>query len=192
MGPWDAYTSAVRNAKRPDGSSLGITRIRTTKDGFGNVTTYVATASGEVTGDDDDPMTDLGIANEAIQHWAAPLGVTAHTRSATPLPIAVDYELWMYNTSGRAEVEIKEAIAARLTEFMANQPIAGHTIDVPPGKVYHDAIRATIAGTYPQIFHVNVLEPPGDVTVGDTEVPIMTSTPTGVLHQVPPPEGHAG
>lgn len=192
MGPWDAYSSAVRNATRPDGSSLGVTRIRTTKDGYGHVTTYIATASGAVPGDAEDPATDLGIANEAIQRKAAPLAVTAFTRTADPLPIAVDYELWMYNTSGRSEDEIRSTIATRLATFMSNQPIAGNVIDDPPGYVYHDAIRAVIAGSYPQIFHVDVLNPPDDVEVGDTEVPVLSGAVTGVLNQVPPPEGHAG
>lgn len=192
MGPWDAYSSAVRNATRPDGSTLGITRIRTTKDGYGNVTTYVATASGEVSGDDDDPASDLGIANDAIQHWAAPLAVTAHTLTATPLPIPVTYELWMYNTSGRSPAEIQTTIANRLTQFMSSQPIAGNVSDVPPGKVYWETIAAVIAGSYPQIFRVDLLEPPGDVSVAETQVPVLGGAPIGTLHQVPPPEGHAG
>jgi len=186
MGPWDAYSSAVRNATRPDGSSLGVTRIRTTKDGYGNVTTYVATASGEVPGDDDDPATDLGIANEAIQKWAAPFAVTAHTMTATPLPIPIVYELWMYNTSGRTDDEIRTTIASRLTAFMSSQPIGGNVSNTPPGKVYHDAIRATIAAAYSQIFHVDVLEPGGDLTVGDTQVAVMDGEPSGTRHQVSP------
>lgn len=192
MGPWDAYSSAVRNATRPDGSSLGITRIRTTKDGYGNVYTYIATASGAVPGDAEDPSTDLGIANEAIQRKAAPLAVTAHTLTATPLGIAVTYELWMYNTSGRSDEEIRSTIATRLATFMSGQPIAGNIIDTPPGYVFHDAIRAVIAGSYPQIFHVDVLDPSGDVEVGDNEVPVLAGAVSGVLNQVPPPEGHAG
>jgi hypothetical protein len=172
---------------------LGITRIRTTKDGYGNVTTYVATASGAVPGDVTDPATDLGIANEAIQRAAAPLGVTAYTESAVTVAIPVTYELWIYNTSGRSDAEIQTMIADRLTAFMSGQPIGGNKVDeTAPGYVYHDAIQTTIGSTLHEIFRVVVTAPVGDVSVAYNAVPILSGTPVATIHQVPPPEGYGG
>jgi uncharacterized phage protein gp47/JayE len=192
MGPWDAYGSALRNAKRADGSSLGITRTRINKDGFGGVFVYCANASGPVPGTVGDLTSDLGIADEAIQQWAAPLAVTAHTISATAVPIAVTYEVWMYNTSGRTPTEVEQLISDRLslpTGFFPTQPLGGNVIGGSPGKVFVDAIRAAIASVLPQIFHVVVTLPASDTTLAVSEVPTAGTITSLGVHQSAPPEG---
>ena len=192
FGPWDAYASAVRNATHADGSSLGITRTRITKDGSGNVYVYLATASGAVTGTVGDLTTDLGLADEAIQQLAAPLGVTAHTLSATLNTITPTYEVWMYNTSGSNPTQVQTVIATALGAFMQSQPIGGNIIAPAAGKVFVDAIRATIAATFPEIFHVVVTLPAADVTLAITEVPVLGTPVCSGIHQIAPPEGFGG
>jgi uncharacterized phage protein gp47/JayE len=186
FGPWDAYASAVRNAKRADGSSLGITRIRPVKDGYGNVVVRVATNSGGVAGGAEDLESDLGIAHEAVQRRAVPYGVSATVVSAQTLSIAVTCELWMYNTSGRTDAEIASAVQARLSAFMQRQPIGGNRVDLDEitGVVYRDAIVAEITAAFPnQTFHVAVTTPAGDVVVDPDEVPTLgLVTPT--IHQI--------
>ncbi len=189
FGPWDAYSFAARNARRPDGSRVGVARVRNTRDGFGNVWTYVATSSGAVTGDADDAATDLGIVNEAIQRLSAPLAVTAHVESAAPITIAVTYRVWLYNTSGYSEAEIKEAIEQRLITFMSTQPIGGNVIGANPGKVFVDAIRTTIGATLPQIFHVEITAPAADVVLMLSQVPVLGTITATSVTQVPPNEG---
>jgi hypothetical protein len=191
FGPWDAYSAAVRNATRPDGSTLGITRIRPVKDGYGNVTVYCASATGAILGDSEDPETDLGIANDAVQRSAAPLAVTADTVSATALSVAVTYEVWMYSTSGRTDAQIKEEIESRLGVFMVGQPIGGNRIGVPgvAGKVYVDAIRSVIASSWPQIFHVVVTTPAADVECSPFDVPVSAAVVATAIHQIAPADG---
>jgi uncharacterized phage protein gp47/JayE len=186
FGPWDAYASAARNARRADGSTLGITRFRILKDGYGNVTTYLATASGPV------PSPDLDIADEAIQQYAAPVAVTAIVLSATSHPIAVTYETWMYNTSGKTVAQVQALIATRLGTFFSGQPIGGHVIDGDPGLVFVEAIRAVIHATLPEIFHVEVTAPAGDVTLTVDEVPTYAAPVCTGIHQEAPPEGFEG
>ena len=192
FGPWDAYASAVRNATRADGTSLGITRFRNTKDGSGNVYTYLAGDSGAVPGTVGDLETDLGIADEAIQQLAAPLAVTAHTLSAAPVTIAPTYEVWMYNTSGQSPSQVQALIGSALGAFMSGQPIGGNVISPDAGKVFADAIRAVIAGTLPQIFHVALTVPASDVTLAITEVPVLGTPVCLGIHQSAPPEGFGG
>jgi phage-related baseplate assembly protein len=189
FGPWDAYSFAARNARRVDGSLVGVTRVRNVKDGFGNLTTYVATSSGTVTGTADNLATDLGIVNEAIQRLAAPLAVTAHTASATAFTLAVTYKVWMYNTSGLSPAQIEDAIEARLVLFMSGQPIGGNVIGADPGKVFVDAIRTTIGATLPQIFHVEVTAPAADVVLSVAQVPVLGAVTATTITQVPPSEG---
>jgi hypothetical protein len=192
FGPWDAYGAAIRNATYADGTRLGVTRIRITKDGYGNVTTYLATDNGGATGDADDPTTQLGVANDAVQRNAEPLSVTAHVVAATSVTIAVTYELWMYNTSGRTPIQVQAMIETALEAFFAAQPIGGNVlVSGSPGLVYVDAIRAAIANVLPQIFHVVVSAPLGDVTLAVNEVPTLGLVTPVSVHQVAPPEGLA-
>lgn len=191
MGPWDAYSYAARNATRLDGAVIGVTRVRTVKDGFGNVTTYVATATGEVSGTVDDLDTDLGCVDDAIQKKAAPLAIAAWVVSATPVAIPVSYRVWMYNTSGLTEAEIAETIALRLVEFMSGQPIGGNIVGADPGKVFVDAIRTAIGASLPQIFHVVVEVPAADVVLTISQVPTLGTVTPLAITQVPPSEGSA-
>ena len=195
MGPWDAYSSAIRNAKRSDGSTLGVTRIRIVKDSTGHVYTYSATPSGGLTGTVGDLTSDLGVADEAIQQFSVPLAVTAINAGATDVPIAVTYEVWMYNTSGKTPTEVQDAIATTLSNFMAKQPIGGNIIGGAAGKVFVDAIRAAIENTFPEIFHVAVTLPAGDTTLAISEVPTLGAVNIvgGIsgIHQSAPPEGYS-
>lgn len=189
FGPWDAYTYAAKRATRADGSLVGVTRVRTVKDGMGGITVYVATSSGEVTGTAADPSTDLGAVEEAIQRRAAPLTITADTESATPVIVPVTYSAWTYNTSGLTETQIKDAIAARLLTFISEQPIGGNKVGMSPGYIYRDAIAAVIGSALPQIFHVVITWPAADVALTVSQVAVLgTVTATAITH-VPPPEG---
>lgn len=187
MGPWDAYTFAAKNARRnTDGTSVGVTRVKTSKDGFGNVTVYVATASGEVTGDVDDIDTDLGAVDEAIQQFAAPFPVNAITESAEAVAVPVTYQLWMYNSAGLTNAQVVTAVEAALIAFFSSEPIGGNFIDVT-GKLYQSAIAAAIGATrYPAdsltslpIFRVVVTLPASDVSLNENQVPVIgTIIPT--------------
>lgn len=196
MGPWDAYAYAARTAVRTDGTTVGVTRVRTTKDGFGNVYCYVATATGEVTGDADDAETDLGAVNEAVQRYAAALGDTAWVLSATAVPIAVTYALWIYRTTGLTDVQISDAAALSITAFLSAQPIGGDVIDPDTGKVFKSGIEGAISSTRQPanattklpIFRVVVSTPASDTDLALSEVAVPgTITPT--ITQVTPPEG---
>jgi hypothetical protein len=188
-GPWDAYSFAARNAKSADGTTIGVTRVRVTKDGFGNVNTYVATASGGVTGTSGDAVTDFGAVNLAIQRLAAPLAVTANVFSAAPVSVAVTYQVWLYNTSGLTPQQIEDAIAAKLATFMSTQPIGGNVIGAGPGKVFLDAIRTVIGSALPQIFHVVVTVPAADVELAISQVPVLGTPTATAINQLPPSEG---
>lgn len=197
FGPWDAYTYAAKNATRTsNGSNVGVTRVRSKPDGFGNITTYVATATGAVTGDVDDPDTDLGAVNEAIQRAAAPLAVTANVESATPVTLDVTYQLWLYTSAGLTAAQVAAAVETSLQSFMASAPIGGDVLGSDPGKVFQSAIAAAIAATRQPasaaaplpIFRVLVTTPAGDTTLGEGAVPVL-GTVTATVNLVTPPEG---
>jgi phage-related baseplate assembly protein len=187
MGPWDAYAYAVRNATRADGQAIAVNRIRITKDGYGNVYVYVASADGLVTGG------DLTIAADAVDQWATPQAVTAHVIAATPYALNVTAEVWAYNTGGLTNAQIEAAIVARMTLFCSAQPVGGNVL-VPAtgvGYVFADAVRAAVAAAVaPQTFHVTLTAPAADITLAVTDVTTV-GTVTITVHQVAPPEGFA-
>jgi phage-related baseplate assembly protein len=173
-GPRGAYAYFAKIAKRASGETIGVTRVRVSANSStGQVSVLVATATGAITGDVDDPDTDLGAINKAIQENVVPDGITATIASATALSIAVTYEVWIYSTSALTAGELQALIATKLTDFMSTQPIAGNIIAPASGKVFHDAIRTAIGATRPEIFHVAVTVPAADTTVAGTEVPVL-------------------
>lgn len=184
MGPWDAYAYAIRNSKRADGSPVAISRIRITKDGLGNVYVRCASPDGTVTPD------DLDIATAAVDYSAAPLGVTAHVESAVANAINVTAGVYVYNTAGMTDTEIRDAIRDRLYTFFGSQPVGGNVIGTDPGKVFADGIRAAIAAAVaPYIFHVDLAVPTGDEMINPDAV-ATRGTVTITVTQVAPPEGY--
>jgi phage-related baseplate assembly protein len=188
MGPWDAYSTALRKATRQDGTSLNITRVGLTADGYGHVDVYCATDAGGVTGDPNDPTTDLGAAFAAVLHWAAPQAVTPRVHGASDLIQPVSYSVWLYNTSGLTEDQIKETIAAALREYFPKQPVGGNVADAPPGAIYHDTIKAAIAQSIAEIFRVELSSPASDVVLTADQVAVLGVITPVLIKPVPPPE----
>lgn len=184
-GPRDAYAYFARSARNSDGSSIGVTRSVVIPDGYGNVDVYVATASGVVTGDPDDPDTALGAINAAIQQWVVPDGVTANIASATALTVAVTYEVWVRDTIGMTEVQIKAAIDANLSTSISGTPIGGETISPATGKLYAAQLTSAIDAALPlgSIVNRTMSLPAADVSVGTSEAPVA-GTITGTVHFV--------
>lgn len=170
FGPWDSYAYAAKNAKRLDGAAVSINRCRVVKDGYGTVTVYCATPSGETLGSIGDLTTDLGAADEAIQRFAAPLTVTAVTATAAPVDVDVAVRLWVYNWTKLTRDQIEDAVTSRVLSFFQAQPIGGHIVNGEPGKLFRDALTTTIGSALPEIFHVVLDSPSADVEIEPHEV----------------------
>jgi phage-related baseplate assembly protein len=191
FGPWDSYAYAVRSATRPDGTSIGVTRLRLGKDGFGSVFVTLAGVDGAIAGDPDDPDTDLGIANEAIKRNAVPEAVTAVVTSATNRSIGVTYSVWAYE-SKRTDAELEALIADAIDAFFRARPIGGDMVSGSAGKLYIAGLIAAIDEAADEIFHVVVSVPAADVTLDPDEVAVLSGTPAATITREPAPEGYGG
>jgi len=190
-GPSDAYAYVARSALDADGNPLGITRVKVTNDGFGNVDVTLATAQGEVLGTIGDISTALGKVDDEMQRKAAPLAVTLNTQSATPASVDITYNAWLYNTSGLTTEQIEDAIKAEITSFMAVQPIGGNVIGTDGGKIYLSAIEAAIGAAVRAqanllTMKVEIITPVGDYPIGPYEAPVI-GTVSGHVIQLKPP-----
>ncbi len=193
MGPWDAYSSALRNATRgTDGPNLGITRVSLVPDGYGRIDLYAATASGTVPGDVDTEGTDLWYAQQAVQRYAEPQAVTAVVHSATTVNVSISYTAWVYNTSGQTDAQIKQIILDALRAFFPRQPVGGNII--PPdttGKIYLSAIVSVIQNAMPEIFRVVITLPIPDIALTPQQIAVLVpSAVAGTIVPVPPPEAY--
>ena len=133
----------------------------------------------------DDPDTALGAINAAIQQWVVPDGVTANIASATALTVAVTYEVWVRDTIGMTEVQIKAAIDANLSTSISGTPIGGETISPATGKLYAAQLTSAIDAALPlgSIVNRTMSLPAADVSVGTSEAPVA-GTITGTVHFV--------
>lgn len=172
-GPGDAYSYFAKGAVR-DGTSVGVTRVKATPDGNGSVDVLVATAVGAVTGDWDDPDTDLGAVHLAMELNAVPLGVTLSTASATATTVNVVAELWIDERLADDDDAITASVMARLTTLMATTPIGGVVIPPAGGKLYLQAIEAAIsAAVSGYLVDLEVATPAADASVTSTHALVM-------------------
>ncbi len=189
-GPKDAYSFVAKTAVRlADGSLVGVTRITPDADADGNLTIYVATATGAVTGTILDLTSDLGAVHDALQINATPLAITEITASAVEVIVPVAYQLWLYNDTGLDQVGILAVVAASLADMFKVEPIGGN--DAPPdlGRLYPSAIESAI--TCPDDIEDSVIRvvlalPANPLVLSKSEVPVL-GTITGTITQVPRP-----
>lgn len=180
-GPWDSYAYVAKNARRTsDGTLIGVTKVRTTHDGAGNLTVYVATPAGALT------VGDLADVDAAIQQLAAPLAITVTTANATPVPQDVTGELWIYNTVNLTDAQILVLVNQQLSAFFAGRPIGGDVISGGGGgKLYASGIESAIGRTRAEIFRVTLTVPSGDVALSPNQLPTL-GTVSLTVHQVLP------
>ena len=178
-GPKAAYEYVAKSAVRPDGVSIGITRVKIpTPPGDGSLTVYLATPSGDLEPD------DLSIVDDDIQKKVVPEGVgPVLVASAVEKPIAVTAEVYYLASSGLSDHEVQIRVSERLKLYFPQVPIGGFVIPPSTGEVPLSAIIAEIESASPFIVKVTVSVPSADVTVAENEVPIY-ATSTINPHQV--------
>lgn len=164
-GARDAYAFVARSAVRADGSSIGVTRVRTIADGIGGIDAYFATASGGITGTVGDLSTDLGIIDDDLQTQVVPLAITLRSDTATAQEIVCTYELWIPSTNTQTDDEVKADVDTALAAFLASRPIGGDEITPPDGYVYTSALADVIGTAIPGTIRRDMTLPAADVAI---------------------------
>jgi hypothetical protein len=184
-GAREAYSYFARNAVRSVGTSIGVTRTRVfPSTTTGQVSIYVATPSGGVSGTVGNLNTDLGALDDYLQRNVVPLCVVLTTASAVEASVPVTYEAWVYDTGLWTEVTLEAAVETALAAKLALEPIGGHVIGSAVGKVFAQVLESTINATASDIFKVEVSG--SDVELDEDEVPVLgTVTATINFIEVP-------
>ncbi len=184
-GPADAYAYFARSARKDDGTTAGVTRVRVIPDGTGTVAVYVANASGAVTGTIGDTSTDLGAVDDAIQRNAVPQCVTANIASVSTVAVPVTYEIWV-RSIGLTNTQIADTIEASLGDFFRAHPIGGEIISPASGRLYVDALEAAIAEALPAraLVKLTVTAPAADVALAIDEVATLGTVLCTAVHTV--------
>lgn len=180
-GPRDAYDFVVQSSDLT--GVTDITKSRTIADSTtGNVTVYVAGASGAVAG------ASVTAAQAAVEEWAAPLCITPTVTNVSNVTVPVTYQVWIYTSVGETTATIEAAIATKLTALFAARPIGGDIISpATTGKLYQSLISAAIRSAYPDhTFRVSVSAPAGDTSLAINQCAVLgTVTPTVTLEVDP-------
>lgn len=193
-GPSDGYRYWAKLAVRADGSSIGVTRARVVPQVDLSLDVYVATATGGVTGTQDNIATDLGAVHDLLQRNVVPIPITERTHSAGTASLAISYTAYLYNSRGLTETQIGDGIAAALARLVAGLPIGGNIVPPSGGKLYRALIEgAIVAATSSDgiplgIFRVDLATPAADVAVASSNV-LTLGAITAVIVQLPPPQG---
>ncbi len=183
-GPKEVYSYVARNAELAGTSA--VTRVRVYSDSdTGDVTVYLAGPGGGVS----EP--DRVLVEAAFARWATPLCTTVTTLAATNVVVPVTYELWIYKSCNKTQLEVQATVLAALEQMFASptrNPIGGDII--PPattGAMYLSLIESTIHATFPgQIFRVVVYVPATDTAITNGQVATL-GTVIGVANLVVDP-----
>lgn len=184
-GPRAAYRFQALSARTTGGIGAGVTRVTTIADGTGHVAVYVATGSGGVTGVVGDPSTPLGAVDVAIRELVLPVGVSTTIASATPLVLAVTYEVWVRSTIGLTASEVAAQVETALAPFVGQLPIGGLRKFTGAGSVYAELLEAAIGETIgaEHLVDLQLSVPAADVPVAPTEAPVL-GVVTATVHLV--------
>lgn len=153
------------------------TRVRVYGDTETNdVSVVIAGASGAIVG-----AGVVALVQAAILEWCTPLTTTAVVVSATNVPIAVTYTIYIYQRVSQTDTEVKATIAADLLEAFTSRPIGGDIISPASGKIYASFIESVIRSAYPDdTFHVVMSAPAVDTALTTTQVATL-GTVTGTV-----------
>lgn len=172
-GPRDAYAFVARTTRNADGETIGVTRTRTVADGAGGLTVYVASAGGTVAGP------DVALIQAAVNELAEPLAITATVASASPVEIAISYEVWVRDTIGLTVDQIKSAVENAVDALFGATPIGGDVISGAPfGALYKPAIEGAITSAVGAHYLVDlsVTIPSADQPFTVDQVPARAAT----------------
>jgi hypothetical protein len=166
-GAHDAYNYFAKRTLRPDGSSVGVTRTRTTIDPTtGRISLYVASANGPI-----DPS-DQNYVVDQIQNTCVPFGDAVDVINATAHSITVTGVITVLGTSvvGVTDAQLAAKALTQIAAYFSVVPIGGYL-----GTIYAEGIRGQISQSIgsPAFVTCSISSPAGDTSLTSSDVPTL-------------------
>jgi uncharacterized phage protein gp47/JayE len=169
LGAEAAYTYFAKSARRQtDDSPVGVKRVWVSPSGV-PVRVYVAADTGEITGDAEDPETDLGAVAYDVTQYACPNPITCTVASATKVPRDVEVDVYFDKASGLTNDTVNSIVVMAMRDFIKAVPIGGHVIG-GSGKFRIRALEQAIKAASPHFIQAEVTDPSSDVTLAEGEI----------------------
>lgn len=151
-GPKGAYDYFARTAKRLDGSTVDINRVRTAIPGPSPLlVVYVASPSGTP------PAPDLTAINENIQKNCVPDGAAVSVVAATVVTVTVSMTIWCKASAFQSATKVEQGARDAVTKLLSTYPIGG--ISKTPGSgggyLFADHVSAIVQNSNVAIFDVD-------------------------------------
>lgn len=167
-GPKLAYDRVLRSTKRPDGSTIPVTRVQVLEPpGDGTLTIYVAGPSGAI------DAGDIVLLQAAIAAKVEPLCAVPTVISATNVTIPITATMYVKRGSVPANVDLVSLAKVLLVEFFRTAQIGGFfTSNVQlTGYVYADEIKSIISSAHPAVYLVSTSNV--DTVISASGVPVL-------------------
>jgi hypothetical protein len=182
--PADGYDSVALDKDKT--GTTAVTRSRTFGESeTGDVLQYIAGPGGELSSE------IVAQVEEAVVSEVVPLALATYTlESAQNLVQPVTYRLWLYETVGLDEGEVKQLVENGLLEWFRERPIGGDTRAADDtGKIFQTSIEGAIQALFERqdFLKVDVLSPAFDVPVLANQVPVKgVVTASGITFEKAP------
>lgn len=169
-GPKLAYDYVLRSTKRPDGTSIDVTRVRVEPPpGDGTLTIYVASPTGEV-----DPA-DVALLQTAVTDNVEPQCATVTVLSADGVIIPVTANIYVRTSVTVQNIDVSPAAELALADWFRITPIGGWKLSDGQldGFLYLSEVAAVLSAADASIFKVDVISPLADVLIAPNQVPVL-------------------
>ncbi len=179
-GPRDAYTYFAKGTTRPDGSNIGVTRVKVYQpySNRGFVSVYLASESGGVSGANNDFATDVGLVQKNLLENVVPTGFIVSAVSAIPLGLLVQATIYLRSGSTAQPSQVNTAVLESLADYFSEVPIGGIELNQGDGgQVFISAIVDACYNAAPDdIVQVKILNYQNDIPLALNNVPTLAST----------------
>lgn len=171
-GPKSAFEYVALSAKRPDGTSVDVTRVKTVPVGGGKLKVYLAGATGPTAGDMATAGTDVFIVWTQLLLLANPVGLKVEAYSATEVPLAFVLNLIVDDGALITDDEADLAASTAVDAFFRTLPIGGQrTSESGPGYVFASEVTAKASEAAQAIIRATATdELSADVELAEDEV----------------------
>lgn len=142
-GPQSAYEYIALSAKRSDGTSVDVTRVRVIDAGNDVIKVFLAGASGPTLGDMATPDTDVFIVFAELLRAVMPVGFRIEVYGATVKEVSFAISLTVDRKSLLTTAEAELAATTAINDFFRTLKIGGHrTSEGGSGYVFASEVEA--------------------------------------------------